>query len=181
MKPAVFLDRDGVLVKNINHDYIREKTQIELLPFAKQAVDELFESGFKIVIVTNQACVGKGFISIDDALIIQNEIVNQLDPDGSKDLKSELCPHTNEERCSCRKPQPGMVVEAGKKYKLDLPKSYMVGDALSDIKASLASGVKPIFVLSGRGKTSDLDGINHPIQVFDHIGSAANYICGSLR
>lgn len=181
MKPAVFLDRDGVLVKNIDGDYIRERSQIELLPFAEQAVNKLYKNGFEVVIVTNQACVNKKLISIDDALAIQEEIKSLVDPLGVLKLKSELCPHTSDERCECRKPRPGMIFEAQKKYNLDLSKSYMIGDALSDIEAAKAANVSPILVLSGRGRSSDLVGLDGRVEIFDHIGRAVDYICGDAR
>ncbi len=87
----------------------------------------------------------------------------------------------SEDKCSCRKPKPGMMLAAQKKYNLDLSKSYLVGDAISDIQASVAANTTPIFVLSGRGNPTDLSTVYGPIKVLDHIGDAANYICGDLR
>lgn len=152
MKPAVFLDRDGVLVENIDGDYVRNKAQIKLLPFVNEAITRLSKRGY--------------------------EIVNLLDPKAGIDIKSELCPHLSEEGCECRKPQPGMILAAQKKYQLDLSKSYLVGDAISDIQASITAGVKPIFVLTGRGKLSDLNTIDEKIKVVDNISDAAEHILG---
>lgn len=177
MKRAVFLDRDGVLVKNIDGDYIREKSQIKLLPHAKGAVAKLNKNGFEIIIVTNQAGVNKGLLSMVDARAIQKEIENQLDPAGAIKIKSELCPHTIEEECDCRKPRPGMLSTAIKKYNLDTHNSYMIGDAFTDILAAQAAKVKPLFVLSGRGKASDLRANRNDVKIFNHIGGAADYIC----
>lgn len=181
MKPAVFLDRDGVLVENIDGDYIREKSQIKPLPYAKEAIAKLEKHGFEVVIVTNQAGVGKGLISVDDAWAIQKEIVHILAPAGALRIKSELCPHMEQDGCSCRKPQPGMILNASKKYDLDLPSSYMIGDAFSDIQAARAARVKPLFVLSGRGRVSDFDDNSNFVKTFDHIGSAVDYICGDIQ
>lgn len=178
MKPAVFLDRDGVLIEKIDGDYVRDKSQIKLLPFVNEAITRLSIRGYEIVIVTNQACVGKGFISIDDAWSIQNEVVNLLDPGVNLNIKSELCPHLSNEGCECRKPQPGMILAAQKKYQLDLSKSYLVGDAISDIQASITAGVKPIFVLTGRGKLSELNSIDVTVKAVDDINDAAEYILG---
>ena len=181
MKPAVFLDRDGVLVENIDGDYIREKSQIKLLPYAEQAIAKLEKHGFEIIIITNQAGVGKGLMSFNDAWAIQKEIENRVAPAGAIRIKSELCPHMDQDGCSCRKPQPGMILNASKKYDLDLSNSYVIGDALSDIQAARAAKVRPIFVLSGRGKISDFNDISDFVKILDHIGSAADYICGGIQ
>lgn len=177
MRKAVFLDRDGVLSKNIDGDYIRNISQIKLLPSAKEAVAKLYDANFEIVIVTNQAAVNKGIMSYSDAKIVQSEIVRLLDPSGVIDIKSEICPHTSNDSCSCRKPEPGMILSACEKYDLDLQRSYMVGDAWSDMQAALAAKVRPIMVLSGRGKASDIKTDGDAIPVFSHIGEAADFIC----
>ncbi len=181
MKPAVFLDRDGVVVENIDGDYIREKSQIRLLPFAKQAVLRMHQHGYEVVIATNQACVNKGIINERQAQSLQAEIIDRLDPMRTMEIKSKLCPHTDNENCICRKPQPGMILSAANEYEIDLSKSYMIGDALSDIQAALSAEVTPVFVLTGRGKSSDIDDTNGNIKVVDHIGNAADYICGVTK
>lgn len=181
MKPAIFLDRDGVLVENIQGDYIREKSQIKILPSAKQSIAKLHEHGFEIVIVTNQACVNKGIVSAEEAIAIQNEVIYRLDPSQTILIKSELCPHASNEGCYCRKPQPGMILSAATKHGLDLSRSYMIGDAPSDIQAATAAGVASLFVLSGRGGITDLGEINDYVRVFNHIGDATDYICEGMK
>lgn len=177
MKRAVFLDRDGVLVKNIDNDYIRDSTQIELLPHAKESVIMLHEAGYELIIVTNQAAVNKKLISIEKAWNIQNTIINMLDPNQSLSIKSEICPHTVEEQCICRKPNPGMILAAKDKYDIDIESSYLIGDASSDIQAAQSAGIKPILVLSGRGTRSEIKKIDSTVEVFEHVGEASNYIC----
>jgi len=152
-RPAVFLDRDGVLIKNIDGDYVRSIAQIELLPGAKEAVAMLAKANFPLVVVTNQAAVAKGYISEETAWSIQRQVVSLVTGNQDIDIHSIICPHGSADDCECRKPKPGMLLEGAEKYHLDLENSYFIGDALTDIAAAKAAGVKPVFVLTGRGKS----------------------------
>ena len=151
--PAVFLDRDGVLIKNIDGDYVRTIAQIELLPGAKAAVAMLAKAHLPLVVVTNQAAVAKGYISEDEAWAIQHEVESLVTDDQDINLHSIICPHASADECECRKPKPGMLLEGAEKYHLDLENSYFIGDALTDIAAAKAAGVRPVFVMTGRGKS----------------------------
>jgi D-glycero-D-manno-heptose 1,7-bisphosphate phosphatase len=148
-RPAVFLDRDGVLIENIDGDYVRTLDQIAVLPGSRDAVDRLLQGGFLPVVVTNQAAVAKGFISLEQAWDIQKAVENAVSP--SREIASTLCPHAKTDRCDCRKPKPGMLLEMADKYAINLRQSFLIGDAMTDIAAARAAGVTPILVLSGRG------------------------------
>ncbi len=151
-RAAVFLDRDGVLIENIDGDYVRSVDQIKILPGAKEAVAKLSKAGLPLVIVTNQAAVAKGYITDDEAWIIQHE-VESLVGENNQNIHSIICPHASADECECRKPKPGMLHEGAEKYHLNLESSYFVGDALTDIAAAKAAGVQPIFVFTGRGES----------------------------
>lgn len=151
-QPAVFLDRDGVLIENIDGDYVRSISQIEVLPGAKEAINKLSKAGFPLIIVTNQAAVAKGYITNDEAWTIQHE-VESLVGKNNQSLHSIICPHASTDGCDCRKPKPGMLLEGAEKYHLDLKSSYFIGDALTDIAAAKAAGVQSIFVFTGRGES----------------------------
>jgi D-glycero-D-manno-heptose 1,7-bisphosphate phosphatase len=151
-QPAVFLDRDGVLIENIDGDYVRSISQIEVLPGAKEAINKLSKAGFPLIIVTNQAAVAKGYITNDEAWTIQHE-VESLVGKSNQSLHSIICPHASTDGCDCRKPKAGMLLEGAEKYHLDLGSSYFIGDALTDIAAAKAAGVQSIFVFTGRGES----------------------------
>ncbi len=148
-RPAIFLDRDGVLIENIDGDYVRTLDQITLLPGTEDAVSRLVRGGFLPVIITNQAAVAKGFISLEQAWNIQRTVENLVSPDHV--IVSTLCPHSKTDGCDCRKPRPGMILEMAEKHAISLRESYLIGDAMTDIAAARAAGVTPVLVLSGRG------------------------------
>ncbi len=148
-RAAVFLDRDGVLIENIDGDYVRSVDQIKILPGAKEAVAKLSKAGLPLVIVTNQAAVAKGYITDDEAWIIQHE-VESLVGENNQNIHSIICPHASADECECRKPKPGMLHEGAEKYHLNLESSYFVGDALTDIAAAKAAGVQPSPIYSAR-------------------------------
>lgn len=150
-KRAVFLDRDGVLVESIHGDYIRASEQINILPNIRESLEKLIEKGFELIIVTNQGAVSKGLINLKQANALQAEVVDLIRPTQHVVIHSYLCPHQQKDECTCRKPQPGMLFQASKDHGLDLAKSYLVGDASTDVLAAKKAGVSPILVLTGRG------------------------------
>ncbi len=177
--PAVFLDRDGVLIKNIDGDYVRTISQIELLDGAKAAVAKFDKARLPIVIVTNQAAVAKGYITEDEAWAIQHEVESLVTDNNEINLHSIICPHASTDDCECRKPKPGMLLEGAKNYHLDLENSYFVGDALTDITAAKSTGVQPVFVLTGRGKSEYRKATKEDMEdviICRNITEAARYI-----
>jgi histidinol-phosphate phosphatase family protein len=149
-RPAIFLDRDGVLVEN-RADYIRAWREVEFIPDAFDAMRRLGASDYVIVIVTNQSAVGRGLISIDEALSINHRISTEVVERGGRVDASYLCPHVPEDKCFCRKPAPGMLLRAATELNLDLSHSYLIGDAITDLEAAEAVGVRGILVRTGRG------------------------------
>ena len=175
--PAVFLDRDGVLIENIDGDYVRTLNQITVLPGAKDAVNRLFQGGFLPVIVTNQAAVAKGLISFEQAWNIQRAVESTISP--NQKVASMLCPHSETDDCNCRKPKPGMLLQMADEHKINLHQSFLIGDAMTDVAAARAAGITPILVLSGRGAhqyhqaaRDELEGL----RVFSSIVEAVDYI-----
>ena len=142
---AVFLDRDGVLnkaiVRNGKPYPPNSLDEFEILPGTKEALLQLKSAGYLLIVVTNQPDVGRG---TQHKSVV--EAMHEL-------LKSELpldaiyvCYHGYDGECQCRKPKPGMLIEAAKKYDIDLKQSYMVGDRLKDIQAGLAGGCCTVFI-----------------------------------
>jgi len=151
MFPAIFLDRDGVLIEN-RADYVKDWSQVHIFPEAIAALSNPKLKNYKILIVTNQSAVGRGIISIETAIGINNRLVNLIRNQTGKLDGAFLCPHAPNDGCGCRKPKPGLLLQATKELSLDLKRSWMIGDAWSDIQAGQAAGVRgTIIVKTGRG------------------------------
>jgi D-glycero-D-manno-heptose 1,7-bisphosphate phosphatase len=148
---AVFLDRDGVIIVN-RGDYVREWAHVTLLPRAVEALRDLNAAGVIVVLVSNQSAVGRGIISLRQAIDLNSRIVEHMERLGGAVDSSYMCPHAPDDGCPCRKPKPGMLVRAASDLGLDLERSWMIGDALTDVQAALAAGVRPVLVRTGRGQ-----------------------------
>lgn len=142
---AVFLDRDGVIVvpdfRNGRSYAPRTMEGFKFYPDALASMERLKQAGFLLVVVTNQPDVGAGLISQGTIDLMHDKMVGQLPVDAVKS-----CFHTQAENCSCRKPMPGMILEAARDLKIALADSFMVGDRASDIQAGRAAGCKTIFI-----------------------------------
>ena len=141
MFPAIFLDRDGVLIEN-RADYIRDWSQVVIFPDAIRALSNTDLENFKVVIVTNQSAVGRGIISLRAAQYINDELVKTIRGQNGRIDGAYLCPHDPNAGCDCRKPKPGLLLQAAKELSLDLKRSWMIGDAWTDVQAGQAAGVR---------------------------------------
>jgi len=145
MTRAVFLDRDGVinraLVRNGRPYAPVSLAELEFLPGVAEAVGKLKQAGFKIIVVTNQPDVATGLLSSETLAAMHERVSLELAVD---DIK--VCYHVDEDRCECRKPKPGMLLEAAAQSSLDLERSYLVGDRWRDIAAGRAAGCKTILI-----------------------------------
>jgi len=151
MFPAVFLDRDGVLIEN-RADYVRDWSQVTILPKTITALANFRNTEYKIVLVTNQSGIGRGLISLKTAQEINDQLVNAIEGNGGRIDGVYMCPHTPEDQCDCRKPRSGLLLQAARELSLDLGSSWMVGDAWSDLLAGQAANLKGvILVKTGRG------------------------------
>ena len=151
MFPAIFLDRDGVLIEN-RADYVRDWSHVALFQDAVHALSNTDLNHYKIVIVTNQSAVGRGIIALETARDINNQLVDEIRRQKGKIDDAFLCVHAPDDKCDCRKPKPGLLLQAAKKLSLDLKRSWMIGDAWSDLQAGQAAGVHgTIIVKTGRG------------------------------
>jgi D-glycero-D-manno-heptose 1,7-bisphosphate phosphatase len=149
--PAVFLDRDGVIIHN-RKEYVRTWEHVKIYPQALKALARLKNSPYKIVVITNQAGVGKGLIPFEVAEDINCRIQVIVEAAGGRIDRFFMCPHTTKDLCDCRKPKPGLLLQAAQALQLDLSQSILIGDALSDIEAGQRAGVKQTFLVqTGRG------------------------------
>lgn len=142
---AVFLDRDGVL----NRAFVRDgkpfppptPQELEILPGVPEALRELKANGFELLLVTNQPDVGRGKLSVQTLDAMHEDLRAHLPLD---DIV--VCCHTDQDKCDCRKPMPGMIIEAARKHNIDLAASFMVGDRWRDIDAGYNAGCKTILI-----------------------------------
>ena len=145
---AVFLDRDGVInrceVRSGKPYAPRLLEDFRLLPGVKHAVQALKRANFLVIVVTNQPDIGNGLIKGATVEAMHQLLKQRLQVD---DIK--VCPHRQDESCRCRKPKPGMLLQAARQWKIDLTNSYMVGDRCSDIVAGQSAGCYTIFINRG--------------------------------
>ena len=151
MHPAIFLDRDGVLIEN-RSDYVRDWSQVKIIPEAIYALSLTQARNYKIVIVTNQSAIGRGFVRPEKADEINRRLVNLIQHHGGQVDGVYVCPHKPDDDCICRKPKPGLLLQAARELSLDLQRSCMIGDAWSDVQAGQRAGVlHKIILKTGRG------------------------------
>jgi D-glycero-D-manno-heptose 1,7-bisphosphate phosphatase len=147
---AIFLDRDGVICKN-RSDHVKSWQEFEFLPEAKRSLVALSQLGLPIVVVTNQAVVNRGLASASAIEDIHRRMVAEITDAGGRIDRVIYCPHRPEDKCACRKPEPGMLLQAAAEMDIDLASSYFVGDAATDLMAARKVGCRAFLVLTGRG------------------------------
>lgn len=152
LTPAIFLDRDGVIIQN-RPLYVRAWNDVRFIPKVKQMLAQVSTSEYKIVIVTNQSAIGREIISLDQAKLINHQIVQKIIKNGGRVDGVFMCPHHPDANCQCRKPLPGLFEQAAKELSLDLGRSFVFGDTWEDLLAGHRAGIRQYgLVLTGRGK-----------------------------
>jgi len=145
---TIFLDRDGVINKDFN--YIYKINDFIFIDGVFEACRHFHDLGFKIVIVTNQSGISRGYFTENDFKNITNWMLNKFDDNNVNILDIFFCPHSPSLNCSCRKPEPGMFLKARDKHDIDMKKSWMIGDSYRDITAANRAGItNTILVRSG--------------------------------
>ncbi len=148
-RPAVFLDRDGTI--NEEMGYINHLSRFRLLPEAALAIRRLNEAGLPLVVVTNQSGAARGYFPATLVDEVHRHLHNLLAQAGARVDAIYACLHGADAGCSCRKPQPGLLLQAAQEMNLDLSRSYLVGDRYMDIKTAANACVAGILVLTGYG------------------------------
>jgi histidinol-phosphate phosphatase family protein len=150
-QPGILLDRDGVINERIVGGYVTEWSEFQFRDGIKRAMASLAELHFPIIVVSNQASIGKRLISYSMLEKITKQFVTELKESGARVDAVYYCPHTPDQNCSCRKPRPGLLEAAAQDWKLDLTRSILIGDSESDLQAARVSNCRAIFVSSQDG------------------------------
>ncbi|OLD04676.1 MAG: hypothetical protein AUJ07_03345 [Crenarchaeota archaeon 13_1_40CM_3_53_5] len=143
-KSAVFVDRDDTLIADVG--YCKDPNRIQLLPGVVKGLQKLSQAGFAIIVVTNQSGVGRGFFTRDDLEAVHARLQSKLEAVGVSLRAIYYCPHLPEDSCSCRKPRPGLLLQAASEMKLNLRTCFMIGDRELDLSAGRAAGTRTILV-----------------------------------
>jgi D-glycero-D-manno-heptose 1,7-bisphosphate phosphatase len=168
MPKAVFLDRDGVLNRKASEgQYITAWEQVEFLSGVAEALRELRQAGYLVIVATNQRAVAKNRLALADLESIHRKMQQALAAEGAKIDAFFYCPHDENANCACRKPQPGMLLEAARERRISLSRSWMIGDAPSDVEAGRAAGCRTIWI-----RRPDFEGSESP---------RADFTANSLR
>ena len=145
---TIFLDRDGVVNKEVR--YLYKLSDFEFIDGIFDACLYFQKLEYKIVIITNQSGIARGYYNENDYRKLTEWMLGQFNDNGINILDTFYCPHDPASLCECRKPKPGMFIEAKDKYNISMKDSWMIGDSESDIKAANAAGIsKTILVRSG--------------------------------
>jgi D-glycero-D-manno-heptose 1,7-bisphosphate phosphatase len=147
MDRAIFLDRDGVInCKAPEGRYVTRWEDFHFLPGAWEGIKQLNRAGFHVIVVTNQRCVAKGLITEMELERLHRKMIDELAKVGATIDAVYYCPHELEPPCHCRKPSPGMLLEAARLRSLDLSSSWMIGDSDADILAGKNAGCRTVRV-----------------------------------
>ena len=143
--PAVFVDRDGTIMENV--DYCSDPKQVRIFPGVREAFRRFKSNGFKLIIITNQSGIGRRFFTIEQYRAVEAEVLRQLGS-GLVDA-TYFCPDVPGQQPSCRKPAPGMILQATQEHRIDLSRSFFIGDKEIDAECGRNAGVRTIRVQTG--------------------------------
>lgn len=184
MKRAVFLDRDGTI--NIEKEYLFQPHDFEFIPGTPKAIRLLNQAGIMVIVVTNQSGVARGYYSEYDVETLHRYIDHELERHGAHVDAWFYCPHHPDGRgsyalpCNCRKPLPGMLLEAARRYGLELENSTMIGDKRSDVEAGLAAGCHTILLRTGYGSDEE-QLVDHQSKIYENLLSAVESLICSIN
>jgi D-glycero-D-manno-heptose 1,7-bisphosphate phosphatase len=157
LKKAVFLDRDGTIM--FDPGYISDPGKVEIFGEAAEALKALKKAGYLLVIITNQSGIGRGYFSTDDFEKVNMRMSALFEEMGVRFDAIYACPHVDENKCTCRKPQPGLIFRAAREHDIDISVSYMIGNSRSDVMAGVAAGCRLNFLLGSEKGSLAKNGI----------------------
>ena len=176
-KAAVFLDRDGVVIEEV--DYLCRPEQLKLIPGAARAIARLRRAGFKVVLITNQSGVARGFLTLKTLREVHALLKQRLAAQGAALDGLYFCPHlpakAGGKGCACRKPGLALLQKARKRFRLDFARSYFVGDSTTDVLTAKRAGCTAVLVRTGK---AGRDGVYRakPHRVCRDLAAAADWM-----
>jgi len=153
----VILDRDGV----INHDsdsYIKRPEEWKAIAGSLEAIARLTQSGYHVVVATNQSGVGRGLFEMSTLNAIHDKMHRAVSQAGGRIDAVFYCPHAQEANCDCRKPKPGLLEEIGRRFGISLKDVPFIGDSRRDLDCAMTVGAQPVLVLTGKGEKTQREG-----------------------
>lgn len=179
MRTGLLIDRDGILNEDRGYEYVRRWEEFEFIPGVLEALARIHRLEIPVAVVTNQSCIGKGLVSMEEVDRIHTRMLEEVERSGGRIEKVYLCPHMDEDQCECRKPKPGLIRRACGELDLDPARSFFAGDSMRDIEAGRAAGLATILVRTGKGveelpraQAAHLE----PDYVFDSLAQSAEFL-----
>lgn len=182
MIDAIFLDRDGTI--NVERaDYVKSIDEFVLLPGALAALGSLAALPVPIIVVTNQSVIGRGIVTRTAVDAIHAHLCFVVRAAGGRIDAIYLCPHHPAERCTCRKPNPGLLVAAAADFQLDLTRCLFIGDSVTDFAAAQAAGCRSVLLRTGRqaDEVAQLAEADSTVVLMDDLPAAVNWLIEQWR
>jgi histidinol-phosphate phosphatase family protein len=170
---AVFIDRDGTIARDV--PYCSRPEDFELFPDVPQAIKQLNQGGFKVVVITNQSGVGRGKFTEETLGQIHQKMLNEFKKQGARIDSIYYCPHHPDDNCECRKPKTLLFQRAAHDLNIDFTRSYMIGDMQMDVDAGKAIGCQTVLITAGLPKVNSNDN-KSPDYVVDNFPEAVNLV-----
>ena len=150
LRPAVFIDRDGTICEEFG--YLNHLSRFRMFPFVAAALRRLNEAGYPVIVVSNQSGVARGYFPESLVQQVNQAMIQQLSEAGAKVDAVYYCPHASSEICSCRKPKTGMLDCAAREHRIDLQRSFVVGDRYGDVELAHNAKARGVLVRTGYGE-----------------------------
>ena len=175
MARYILLDRDGVMNRKIPNGYVTSWSDFVFLPGALEALRLLNEAGYVSIVVSNQAGVGKGLMTLSRLDQITERFLKKVKAFGGRIHKVYYCTHRKEIRCQCRKPRPGLLLRARQENNIEFAETYLVGDSMSDWLAAKRVGC-PMIMVNGNPSSLAKEGVSGPKTIVPDLRSATDFI-----
>ncbi|MBI4778757.1 D-glycero-beta-D-manno-heptose 1,7-bisphosphate 7-phosphatase [Candidatus Desantisbacteria bacterium] len=146
---VVFLDRDGVINKKLEGDYVKSYDEFIFLPGVIEAIKRIKQKGLMVIVITNQSGIGRGIMSEDDLTKVHKQMLAEMKKEGATIDAIYYCPHSPDNGCDCRKPKDGLFKQALMDFNIDMKNSWMIGDEQKDIEAGEKAGCKTYLLSKG--------------------------------
>lgn len=172
MRRAAFIDRDGTIARDV--PYCRRPEDFEILPLVPQAIRLFNENGFKVVVITNQSGLARGYFTENTLDLIHQKMLSELAAQGACIDAIYFCPHHPDEGCPCRKPKPALLLQAAEHLGIELSLSYMIGDDEKDVGAGRSAGCRTVWLTDADAKQSSAAVV--PDHISRHLYEAAQWV-----